>query len=134
MNNQNKEVKLDSNLVLSTLANTIIERLKPIILIENDMKKFMDSQISEDMKKKVLNLLYQVQLYSRAYIGPDPRGRFSMFNSVFEILNSKTDDEVTNNIPDVESTIKYLKVLEENPISQIAQKLIDKEKYEGVRF
>lgn len=123
------------NELINALANEIINKLKgKIFSIEKDMMEFLQSQVSKDNKEKVLEQLYLFQLYSNAYIGPDPRGKNNMFTNAIAILNAKNDEDVSIKIEKLKEITEFMKNAEINPLSTFKRKLEDKEKYKNVIF
>lgn len=122
------------NEVVNTLANEIIEKLKEKMDIENEMKEFLLSEISSENKEKALEQLYLFQLYSNAYVGPDPRGKNNLFSNAILVLTSKSDEELITRMEKLKQVVELLKNVELNPLSTIKTKLEDKEKYKNVIF
>ena len=122
------------NEVINTLADEIIEKLKGKMSIENEMKEFMLSEISSKYKEEVLEQLYLFQLYSNAYIGPDPRIKNNLFLNVKSVLTSKSDEELITRMEKFKKIVELFKNAELNPLSTIKTKLEDKEKYKNVIF
>ena len=122
------------NEVINTLANEIVEKLSGKLDIENEMKEFLLSEISKKNKEKALEQLYLFQLYSNAYVGPDPRGKINLFSNVKAVLISKSDEELLTRMEKLKQLVELLKKAELNPLSTIKTKLADKEKYKNVIF
>ena len=120
--------------LINALANEIIEKLKRKLDIEKEMKEFLLSEISKENKEKTLEQLYLFQLYSNAYIGPDPRGKHNLFSNAKLVLTSKSDEELITRIEKLKQVVELLKNAELNPLSTIKVKLEDKEKYKNVIF
>ena len=122
------------NEVVNTLANEIIEKLSGKLNIENEMREFLLSDISKENKEKVLEQLYLFQLYSNAYVGPDPKGKIYLFSNAKLVLTSKSDEELITRMEELKQAVELLKNAELNPLSTIKAKLEDKEKYKNVKF
>ena len=120
--------------LINALANEIIEKLKGKLDIEKEMKEFLLSKISKEYKEKILEQLYLFQLYSNAYVGPDPRGKNTLFANVILVLTSKSDEEVIARIENLKQEVELLKNAEINPLYTIKIKLEDEEKYKNVKF
>lgn len=120
--------------LINALANEIIEKLKGKLDIEKEMKEFLLSKISKEYKEKTLEQLYLFQLYSNAYVGPDPRGKNTLFANVILVLTSKSDEEVIARIGNLKQEVELLKNAEINPLYTIKIKLEDEEKYKNVKF
>lgn len=120
--------------LINALANEIIEKLKGKLDIEKEMKEFLLSKISKEYKEKILEQLYLFQLYSNAYVGPDPRGKNTLFANVILVLTSKSDEEVITRIENLKQEVELLKNAEINPLYTIKIKLEDEEKYKNVKF
>lgn len=120
--------------LINALANEIIEKLKGKLDIEKEMKEFLLSKISKEYKEKTLEQLYLFQLYSNAYVGPDPRGKNTLFANVILVLASKSDEEVIARIENLKQEVELLKNAEINPLYTIKIKLEDEEKYKNVKF
>ena len=120
--------------LINALANEIIEKLKGKLDIEKEMKEFLLSKISKEYKEKTLEQLYLFQLYSNAYVGPDPRGKNTLFANVILVLTSKSDEEVIARIENLKQEVELLKNAEINPLYTIKIKLEDEEKYKNVKF
>lgn len=120
--------------LINALANEIIKKLKGKLDIEKEMKEFLLSKISKEYKEKTLEQLYLFQLYSNAYVGPDPRGKNTLFANVILVLTSKSDEEVIARIENLKQEVELLKNAEINPLYTIKIKLEDKEKYKNVKF
>ncbi|OKZ57608.1 MAG: hypothetical protein BHV99_01305 [Clostridium sp. 26_21] len=123
------------NELINLLANEIVEKLKgKIFNIEKDMMEFLKSQVSRENKENVLEQLYLFQLYSNAYIGPDPRGKRNIFANAIDVLNAKNDEDVSIKIENLKEATKFMKIAETNPLSTFKRKLEDKEKCKNVIF
>ena len=123
------------NEIINELANEVIEKLKDKIFnIEKEMVEFLKSQISEENKEKALEQLYLFQLYSDAYVGPDPRGKKSMYTNAILVLTAKNDENLLNEIEKLKEITEFMKNAETHPLSTIKRKLEDKGKYKGVIF
>lgn len=120
--------------LINALANEIIRKLKGKLDIEKEMKEFLLSKISKEYKEKTLEQLYLFQLYSNAYVGPDPRGKNTLFANVILVLTSKSDEEVIARIENLKQEVELLKNAEINPLYTIKIKLEDEEKYKNVKF
>lgn len=120
--------------LINALANEIIKKLKGKLDIEKEMKEFLLSKISKEYKEKTLEQLYLFQLYSNAYVGPDPRGKNTLFANVILVLASKSDEEVIARIENLKQEVELLKNAEINPLYTIKIKLEDEEKYKNVKF
>lgn len=120
--------------LINALANEIIKKLKGKLDIEKEMKAFLLSKISKEYKEKTLEQLYLFQLYSNAYVGPDPRGKNTLFANVILVLTSKSDEEVIARIENLKQEVELLKNAEINPLYTIKIKLEDEEKYKNVKF
>ena len=120
--------------LINALANEIIKKLKGKLDIEKEMKEFLLSKISKEYKEKILEQLYLFQLYSNAYVGPDPRGKNTLFANVILVLTSKSDEEVITRIENLKQEVELLKNAEINPLYTIKIKLEDEEKYKNVKF
>ena len=117
------------DLILKELAKEIVNKLKgKMISIETDMEEFLKTQISEENKKKALEQLYLFQLYSNAYLGPDPRGQKSIFVNAILVVNSKNDDELLDKIERLKEVTEFMKSIETHPFSAIERKIKDKKK------
>ena len=123
------------NELINTLANDIIEKLKgKIFSIEKDMIEFLQSQVNKKNKEKVLEQLYLFQLYSNAYIGPDPRGKSNMFANAITVLKAKNDEEVSIKIEKLKEITEFMKNAEINPLSTFKRELEDKLKCKNIIF
>ena len=111
--------------LINALANEIIKKLKGKLDIEKEMKEFLLSKISKEYKEKTLEQLYLFQLYSNAYVGPDPRGKNTLFANVILVLTSKSDEEVITRIENLKQEVELLKNAEINPLYTIKIKLED---------
>ena len=120
--------------LINALANEIIKKLKGKLDIEKEMKEFLLSKISKEYKEKTLEQLYLFKLYSNAYVGPDPRGKNTLFANVILVLTSKSDEEVIARIENLKQEVELLKNAEINPLYTIKIKLEDEEKYKNVKF
>ena len=120
--------------LINALANEIIKKLKGKLDIEKEMKEFLLSKISKEYKEKTLEQLYLFQLYSNAYVGPDPRGKNTLFANIILVLTSKIDEEVITRIENLKQEVELLKNAEINPLYTIKIKLEDEEKYKNVKF
>ena len=119
--------------IIKMLSKEIVEKLREKVYnIEIDMEKFLKTQINEENKEKALEQLYLFQLYSNAYVGPDPKGKRAIFGRVNSLLASKDDEELLSKIEILKQDIELMKAIEINPISTIKRKLEDKEK--NMRF
>lgn len=130
--NNNELIK---NLARLRVADTIINKFeKEYINIEEKMLRFLKSSISEENKDKVLELLYLFQLYSNAYLGPDPKVVSKRKMQAEFILNSINDDELSKRIEELEETVRLMKEAETHPIESLKRKFEDQEKYNDVIF
>ena len=120
--------------IISSLSKEIVEKFKSKLNIEEEMKSFIETSITKDTKKKVLELLYLCQLYSDAYIGPDPRGKLRLLSNVYSVLKAQNEEEVKEKIVNLERIVTLMKNAETNPILTTKIKLEDIQKYKGVKF
>jgi len=120
--------------VINVLANDIIEKLTGKVDIKNEMKVFLLSDISKENKEKTLEQLYLFQLYSNAYIGPDPRAKNNFFSNVKVVLDSKNDEELMPKFEQLKQIVEIFKNAETNPLFTMKTKLYDNEKYKNVIF
>ena len=119
--------------IISSLSKEIVEKFKSKLNIEEEMKSFIETSITKDTKKKVLELLYLCQLYSDAYIGPDPRAKLRLLSNVYSVLKAPKE-EVKEKIVNLEKIVTLMKNAETNPILTTKIKLEDIQKYKGVKF
>lgn len=123
------------NELMNALANEVTKKLKNRGLdIEKDMTNFLQSQVSEKNKEQVLEQLYLFQLYSNAYLGPDPRAVNTTLTSAILILDSKSDEDVLLKLEQLKDLVELMKNLETNPLSTIKRKLEDEKELKGSRF
>lgn len=123
------------NEIISYLSKEIIEKFRGKLNIEEEMAEFLKTSINIDSKIKALELLYLCQLYSNAYIGPDPRVKVRELSSnIYLLLNIKNEEEFNTRIARLENFVEILKSAETHPISTTKTKLEDKEKYKGVIY
>lgn len=124
------------NELINALAKDIIKKLKGKVFnnIEKDMMEFLQSQVSKENKEKVLEQLYLLQLYSNAYIGPDPRGKIHMFTNAIAVLNAKNDEDVSIKIEKLKKLTEFMKNAETHPLSTFNRILEDREKYKNIIF
>lgn len=124
--------------IISCLSKEIIRKFKnkfgSRLNIEEELNIFLKSSLSEDNKKKTLELLYLFQLYGDAYIGPDPRGKSSLLTYVSSVLHSQTEDEFNTKIENLEHVVEMCKLAETHPISTTKRILEDAEKYKNSHF
>ena len=120
--------------IISSLSKEIVEKFKSKLNIEEEMKSFIETSITKDTKKKVLELLYLCQLYSDAYIGPDPREKLRLLSNVYSVLKAQNEEEVKEKIVNLEKIVTLMKNAETNPILTTKIKLEDIQKYKGVKF
>ena len=119
--------------IISCLSKEIIEKFKSKLNIEKEMTEFLESSITMESKIRALELLYLCQLYSNAYIGPDPRGKANMLSSsIYSLLNTKNEEEFNVRVTKLEEFVNILKNAETHPISTTKLKLEDKQKYKDV--
>ena len=130
--NNNELIK---NLARLRVADIIINKFeKEYINIEEKMLRFLKSSISEENKDKVLELLYLFQLYSNAYLGPDPKAVSKRKMQAEFILNSINDEELLKRIEELEETVRLMQEAETHPIESLKRKFEDQEKYTDVIF
>ena len=122
------------NEIINALANEIVKKLKGKLDIEKEMKDFLISNISQENKEQTLEQLYLFQLFSNAYVGPDPRGKSVIFANAILILKAKDDEELTSRMKKLRDTVEVLKSAELNPFFTTKKMLEDKEKYKNVIF
>ena len=122
------------NEVLDILANEIVEKLSGKLNVKDEMKEFLLSEISKENKEKTLEQLYLFQLYSNAYVSPDPRFKNNLMLSAIPLLNSKNDEELIPRLEKLQQTVELFKSAELNPLSTIERRIKDKVKYEGIIF
>ncbi len=121
------------NEIISCLSKEIIEKFRVKLNIEEEMAEFLKTSISMDSKIKALELLYLCQLYSNAYVGPDPRYKTRELSSnIHLLLDTKNEEEFKVRIAKLEEFVEILKNAEIHPISTTKKKLEDKQKYKGV--
>lgn len=119
--------------VINELANEIIEKLKgKIYKIEEYMTGFLQSQISQENKAKALEQLYIFQLYSDAYVSPDPRVKMRLFVDAELVLTAENDEEVLKKIEILKTTTETMKYNETHPLVTTKRKLEDREKFKNV--
>ncbi len=121
------------NEIINCLSKEIIEKFRIKLNIEEKMAEFLKTSISIDSKIRALELLYLCQLYSNAYLGPDPRFKIRELSSNVDLLlNAKNEEEFKVSIANLEEFVEILKISETHPISTTKTKLEDKQKYKGV--
>ena len=127
---------MDNNDVINKLKETIVKNLdyKLKLDVREDLDNFLESDVSVENKEKLIELLYQFQLFSDAYLGPDPRAINVYSSHIFMILKVKNNEEFKEKINSVEELVKTMKYAELNPIETMKKQLEDEEKYKNVLF
>lgn len=125
------------NECIDYLVERIVENLKGTCYFEDIdvlIKEFLEKNISEAKKEKVIELLYLYQLYRNGYVTPDPRFLGNMKIQVIQILKVQNDNELDNKIKQVENVVDMLKQAENNPLQTAKKMKEDMKKYKGCIF
>ncbi len=131
-----------SNEVLNALAKRIIENGQSrkefsfhFHSLEEDLKIFLNSSVSESNKALVLEKLYLLQLYSDAYVSADSRIKEKLMSNIKTMFQeTKNDNDCGTFVNELNNTIDLLEKSEVNPIETTKKMLADKEKYKGTTF
>ena len=108
--------------LISYLSNILKKNfIEKIANIDEAIDKFLNSNISEVNKMAVLEQLYLFQLYSSAYIGPDPRAKSNILSSYSLVLNVIDDND-------------FMKNAETHPLETFNKKLEDDKNSENLKF
>jgi len=122
------------NEIINCLATEIVEKFKGKLDIEEEMELFLKTPLNIENKERALELLYLCQLYSNAYVGPDPRGKSNLLSNVHSVLNAQSEEDFKNKIVNLEKVVETLKNAEIHPILTTKTKLEDKQKYKDGIF
>jgi len=122
------------NEIINYLATEIVEKFKGKLELEEEMKSFLKTSLNIENKERALELCYLCQLYSNAYVGPDPRGKSNLLSNVHSVLNAQSEEDFKNKIVNLEKVVETLKNAEIHPILTTKTKLEDKQKYKNVIF
>lgn len=122
------------NEVINCLAKEIVKKFEDKLDIKGEMEEFLKTSLSIESKEKALEQIYLCQLYSGAYVGPDPRGTRHLLGNVYRVLNVKTEEELEVEISNLEKAVEFFKNAAIHPIATTKKKLEDRERYRGVIF
>lgn len=121
--------------LISYLSNILKKNfIKKIANIDEAIDNFLNANISEVNKMAVLEQLYLFQLYSSAYIGPDPRAKSNILSSYSLVLNVKDDNDLLENLSKFKTIIDVMKNAETHPLETFKKKLEDDRNSENSRF
>ncbi len=120
------------------VADEVVKKIKDKRRIDlgEDMKKFLLTEnISKENKAQAIEQLYIFQVFSDAYLGPDPRAVSSIHvTSIFSVLGANNDEELLTALEKLKNLINRMQDLELNPYKQAKIRLGDSVKYADVRF
>lgn len=124
------------NEAINELAKEIVEKYKLLSIdLEEKIEEFLGSDINLENKVKTLEQLYLLQLYSNAYISPDPRFKNGIIvHQSTNLLKARNDAESLASIKASEEKIRIMQQAETNPFITTKKRLEDKEKFKGAKF
>ena len=119
------------DLVINHLADEIVDIFKHRLNtdLQENMKLFLSTSISNETKGEVLEQLYLLQLYKNAYISPDPDVVSTSLYDFPSILLLKDEEQVKQKLSDLKHFVKSLEAAETHPLKTTKRKLDDLEKY-----
>lgn len=121
--------------LISYLSNILKENfIEKIANINEAVDNFLNANISEVNKMAALEQLYLFQLYSSAYIGPDPRAKSNILSSYSLVLNVKDDKDLLENLSKFKTIIDVMKNAETHPLETFKRKLEDDRNSENLIF
>ena len=121
--------------LISYLSNILKKNfIEKIANINEAVDNFLNANISEVNKMAALEQLYLFQLYSSAYIGPDPRAKSNILSSYSLVLNVKDDKDLLENLSKFKTIIDVMKNAETHPLETFKRKLEDDRNSENLIF
>lgn len=121
--------------LISYLSNILKENfIEKIANINEAVDNFLNANISEVNKMAALEQLYLFQLYSSAYIGPDPRAKSNILSSYSLVLNVKDDNNLLENLSKFKTIIEVMRNAETHPLETFKRKLEDDRNSENLIF
>lgn len=120
--------------VLENLGLKIGERFGSNLNVTEEIRLFLDNNLSLDSKKRALKDIYLCSLYSNAYLGPDPRSKSTLLMSVYAVLKSNDDQELNQNLDRLNKATDILKEAEVNPIEAITNELENNHNQKDVKY
>ena len=121
--------------LISYLSNILKENfIEKIANINEAVDNFLNANISEVNKMAVLEQLYLFQLYSSAYIGPDPRAKSNILSSYSLVLNVKDDNNLLENLSKFKTIIEVMRNAETHPLETFKRKLENDKNSENLIF
>lgn len=121
--------------LISYLSNILKKNfIEKIANIDEAIDNFLNSNISEVNKMAVLEQLYLFQLYSSAYIGPDPRAKSNILSSYSLVLNIRDDNDLLENLSKFKNIVDVMKNAETHPLETFKKKLEDDKNSENLKF
>ena len=121
--------------LISYLSNILKENfIEKIANINEAVDNFLNANISEVNKMAALEQLYLFQLYSSAYIGPDPRAKSNILSSYSLVLNVKDDNNLLENLSKFKTIIEVMRNAETHPLETFKRKLENDKNSENLIF
>lgn len=121
--------------LISYLSNILKENfIEKIANINEAVDNFLNANISEVNKMAALEQLYLFQLYSSAYIGPDPRAKSNILSSYSLVLNAKDDNNLLENLSKFKTIIEVMRNAETHPLETFKRKLENDKNSENLIF
>ena len=121
--------------LISYLSNILKKNfIEKIANIDEAIDNFLNANISEVNKMAVLEQLYLFQLYSSAYIGPDPRAKSNILSSYSLVLNVKDDNNLLENLSKFKTIIEVMRNAETHPLETFKRKLENDKNSENLIF
>lgn len=121
--------------LISYLSNILKKNfIEKIANINEAVDNFLNANISEVNKMAALEQLYLFQLYSSAYIGPDPRAKSNILSSYSLVLNVKDDNNLLENLSKFKTIIEVMRNAETHPLETFKRKLEDDRNSENLIF
>ena len=118
--------------LISYLSNILKENfIEKIANINEAVDNFLNANISEVNKMAALDLF---QLYSSAYIGPDPRAKSNILSSYSLVLNVKDDNNLLENLSKFKTIIEVMRNAETHPLETFKRKLENDKNSENLIF
>ena len=91
--------------------------------VVDEIESFLKSDLDESKKVHVLEQLYLLELYKRAYTSPSPDGRSKFLYDALRILKATNDAEYEKELQFFEASVGTMKELETDPLKQIQKKI-----------
>lgn len=121
--------------LISYLSNILKKNfIEKIANINEAVDNFLNANISELNKMAALEQLYLFQLYSSAYIGPDPRAKSNILSSYSLVLNVKDDNNLLENLSKFKTIIEVMRNAETHPLETFKRKLENDKNSENLIF